>query len=237
VIRSSLESTKIINDILIKNNVAFIVIVGGYQAKFHAAKVISEFNNTLYRPPNYLVQEVRERIQNLKELSKAKGFKYFNDYLARLDGFRAKPDNVLLLRFSRTDYFTFSALHKGLDRPIMIQKQPSSLSLSLSSRSTLNENLIDFEHSRLPNPLAVVVSLILQPERKIVLVKRSKQNFESTGLLSTPIGGSISLGSGDINSNNFSPDPIKTVIRETQEEIGLKVKESQITFFWSWKRS
>jgi hypothetical protein len=220
-----LESNKTINYVLKKNNVPFIVIVGGYGTEFHADKIRSEFTNTLYRPPRFLIEKVQERVQNLKKISKAKGFKFFNDYLARLDSFKVTPDNLLVLKFSKTDYFTFSALHNVLDVPIVIRKQPSSL------RSILNENPFEFEHSMLPNPLAVVISLILEPERKIVFIKRSQQNFEGSGLLSTPIAGSISLNSGDVNTSHFSPDPIRTTIKETQEEVGLKIKESQITFF------
>ena len=60
-------------------------MMGGDGTEFQA--VISEFTNMLYRPPHFLIEETQKRIQNLKELSKTE-FKYFNDYLARLDSFK-----------------------------------------------------------------------------------------------------------------------------------------------------
>ena len=212
-----------INSLFKNKNIPIIMLAGGYQTSFGVENIAGSFKNVFYSPPSPLFGEVEHRVRKLLEQSEKKRFKFFNDTLARLDCFRQNQNGKLSIVFSKTTYFHFAALNKCLDEPISGEKHASL-------RSFLQENPAELEKSKLPNPLGVIVSLILEPEMKIVLAKRSTRNFEGSGVMSTPIGGSLSLGSGDVDDSGI-PNPFKTVVREAKEEIGIDLSETQITFF------
>lgn len=211
------------NRMLKKNGIPFTILVNNCMLTFRKSDVVSEFKNIIYSPPNFLTEEMKRRIENLKKLSEQMGFKFFDDILARLDSFDLRKDGRLAFKFSKTTYFHFAALNKCLDEPISAEKHASL-------RSFLQEKPAELGKSKLPNPIGIVVSLILEPEMKIVLSKRSMKNFEGSGVMSTAIGGSLSLGSGDVDDSGV-PNPFKTVVREAKEEIGIDLSETQITFF------
>lgn len=212
-----------INSLLEKNKIPIIMLAGDCQTSFGRSDVSCSFNNVFYSPPPSLREEVETRVSRLIELSKKEGFMFFDDTLARLDAFSIDENGKMYLNFSKTTYFHFAALNKGFNEPISGEK-------NTLLRSLLEEKPLKLETSKLPNPLGVIVSLVLEPEMKIVLIKRSTLNFESSGMMSTPIGGSLSLGSGDINDSGV-PGPFETIIREAKEETGLDINEEQISFF------
>ena len=73
------------------------------------------------------------------------------------------------------------------------------------------------------------------PTQKIVLSKRGRSHtLEAQGTLSCLVGGTISIGEGDIDDLG-NPDIFKTVIREAKEELSLDLydefKNNNIVFF------
>jgi hypothetical protein len=71
--------------------------------------------------------------------------------------------------------------------------------------------------------------------QKIVLSKRGRsRTLEAQGTLSCLIGGTISIGEGDIDASG-NPDLFKAVIREAKEELSLDLydefKNNNIVFF------
>jgi hypothetical protein len=171
-----------------------------------------------------LVDEARTRIDHLIELSRKKDFTFFDDVLGRLDG-AIMHSNKLLLKFSKASYFYFAALNKGLDLPLW-----STSNTTTTLRDLLNEDPYDLHSSVLPNPLGVVSSLILEPENKVVLTIHSSRNFEGSGMISAPVGGSLSIKEGDIDLSGL-PDPFRTVAREANEELGVSISTTDIKFF------
>ena len=109
-------------------------------------------------------------------------------------------------------------------------------------RSLLDEIPNDLRSSRLPDPLSVNMSVILNspssksnPTQKIILSKRDQSHtLEAPGTLSCLIGGTVSIGEGDIDGSG-NPDIFKTVIREAKEELSLdlydELKNNRIVFY------
>jgi hypothetical protein len=211
-----------LNKIFKENNVPFILIAPDREFHIIQQNLAVEYNNCDYSPPQSLIDETRIRIENLVERSKKEDFTFFDDILGRVDDVSMQA-NKLLLRFSKTRYFHFAALNKGLDLPLL---GVSDVTL----RDFLNEDPYDLSSSMLPNPLGIVTSLILEPENKVVLTIHSNRNFEGSGMMAAPIGGSLSIKAGDVNFSGL-PDPFSTVAREANEELGININTSDIKFF------
>lgn len=205
-----------------ENNIPFILIAPDREFHIIQQNLAVEYNNCDYSPPQSLIDETRIRIENLVERSKKEDFTFFDDILGRVDDVSMQANN-LLLRFSKTRYFHFAALNKGLDLPLL---GVSDVTL----RDFLNEDPYDLRSSMLPNPLGIVTSLILEPENKVVLTIHSNRNFEGSGMMAAPIGGSLSIKAGDVNFAGL-PDPFSTVAREANEELGININTSDIKFF------
>jgi hypothetical protein len=206
-----------------ENQVPFILIAPDREFHLLPQDLIAEYNNSAYSPPQSLIDETRTRIEHITERSKKEGFTFFDDVLGKVDDIKVHS-NKLLLKFSKTRYFHFAALNKGLDLPL------SNMSGTTTLRGFLNEDPYDLHSSMLPNPLGVVASLVLEPENKIVLTIHSKRNFEGSGKMTTPIGGSLSIKEGDINFSGL-PDPFRTIVREAKEELGVSISITDIKFF------
>lgn len=211
-----------LNKIFKENNIPFILIAPDREFHIIQQNLAIEYNNCDYSPPHSLIDETRIRIENLVERSKKEDFTFFDDILGRVDDVSMQANN-LLLRFSKTRYFHFAALNKGLDLPLL---GVSDVTL----RDFLNEDPYDLRSSMLPNPLGIVTSLILEPENKVVLTIHSNRNFEGSGMMAAPIGGSLSIKAGDVNFAGL-PDPFSTVAREANEELGININTSDIKFF------
>lgn len=211
-----------LNKIFKENNIPFILIAPDREFHIIQQNLAVEYNNCDYSPPHSLIDETRIRIENLVERSKKEDFTFFDDILGRVDDVSMQANN-LLLRFSKTRYFHFAALNKGLDLPLL---GVSDVTL----RDFLNEDPYDLRSSMLPNPLGIVTSLILEPENKVVLTIHSNRNFEGSGMMAAPIGGSLSIKAGDVNFAGL-PDPFSTVAREANEELGININTSDIKFF------
>lgn len=211
-----------LNEIFKENDVPFILIAPDREFHIIQQNLAVEYNNCEYSPPQSLIDETRIRIENLVERSKKEGFTFFDDILGRVDDVSMQA-NKLLLRFSKTRYFHFAALNKGLDLTLL---GVSGVTL----RDFLNEDPYDLRSSMLPNPLGIVTSLILEPENKVVLTIHSNRNFEGSGMMAAPIGGSLSIKAGDVNFSGL-PDPFSTVAREANEELGINISTSDIKFF------
>jgi hypothetical protein len=95
-----------------------------------------------------LINETQIRIKNLIERSEKEGITFFDDTLGRVDDVSMQA-NKLLIKFSKTRYFQFAALNKGLDLPLL---DISHVTL----RNFLNEDPYDLRSSILPNPLGIV---------------------------------------------------------------------------------
>jgi 8-oxo-dGTP pyrophosphatase MutT (NUDIX family) len=211
-----------LNKICKEYDIPFILIAPDREFHITQQNLAVEYNNCEYSPPQSLIDETRIRIENLVERSKKEGFTFFDDILGRVDDVSMQA-NKLLLRFSKTRYFHFAALNKGLDLPLL---GVSGVTL----RDFLNEGPYDLRSSMLPNPLGIVTSLILEPENKVVLTIHSNRNFEGSGMMAAPIGGSLSIKAGDVNFSGL-PDPFSTVAREAHEELGINISTSDIKFF------
>jgi hypothetical protein len=207
-----------------ENQVSFILIAPNQDFHLFPHDLLTEYNDSEYSPPRFLVDEARTRIDHLIELSRKKDFTFFDDVLGRLDG-AIMHSNKLLLKFSKASYFYFAALNKGLDLPLW-----STSDTTTSLRDLLNEDPYDLHSSVLPNPLGVVSSLILEPENKVVLTIHSSHNFEGSKMISASVGGSLSIKEGDIDLSGL-PDPFRTVAREVNEELGVSISTTDIKFF------
>ena len=210
-----------LNKIFNENNVPFILIAPDREFRITQQSLTVEYNNCEYTPPQSLIDETRIRIESLIERSKREGFTFFDDILGRVDDVSTQA-NKLLIRFSKTRYFQFAALNKGLDLTLLGMSR-------VTLREFLNEVPHDLSSSMLPNPLGIVTSLILEPEKKVVLTIHSNRNFEGSGMMAAPIGGSLSIRAGDINVLGL-PDPFSTVSREANEELGININTSDIKF-------
>jgi hypothetical protein len=213
-----------LNKILKESQVPFILLAPDQEFHLLPQDLLAEYNDSDYSPPQSLLDETQTRIEHLIEWSKKKDFTFFDDILARVDD-AIMHSNKLLLKFSKTSYFHFAALNKGLDLPL------SNLSSTTTTlRELLNEDPYDLHSSILPNPLGVVTSLILEPENKIVLTIHSSRNFEGSGMITAPVGGSLSIKEGDIDFSGL-PDPFQTIAREANEELGVNISTTDVKFF------
>jgi hypothetical protein len=212
-----------LNKIFEGNQIPFVLIAPDREFHLSQQDLLTEYNNSEYLPPQFLIDETRIRIEDLIKRSKKEGFTFFDDILGRVDDVTMQA-NKLLLKFSKTRYFYFAALNKGLDLPLL------NMSGATTLRDYLSEDPYDLHSSKLPNPLGVVTSLILEPENKIVLTIHSNRNFEGSGKTAAPIAGSLSIKEGDISFAGL-PDPFITIVREANEELGIRIRTSDIKFF------
>ena len=90
------------------NEVPFILIAPDQEFHILPQDLVVEYNNCEYSPPRSLMDEMRTRIEHLKERSKKEGFTFFDDILGRLDDVNTHS-NKLLLKFSKLA--TFALLH------------------------------------------------------------------------------------------------------------------------------
>ncbi|HEX5977301.1 MAG TPA: hypothetical protein VFY68_08495, partial [Nitrososphaeraceae archaeon] len=126
-----------------ENQVPFILIAPDQEFHLLPQDLLIEYNDSEYSPPQSLVHETHTRIEHLIELSKKKDFTFFDDVLGRLDDAIMRP-NKLFLKFSKTSYFHFAALNKGLDLTL------SNLSSTTTLRDLVNEDPYDLRSSLLP---------------------------------------------------------------------------------------
>ena len=206
-----------------ENQIPFIIIAPDQEFHLLQQDLLVEYNNSAYSPPQSLIDETRARIEHLIQCSKKEGFTFFDDVLGKVDNVMMLSDKVLL-KFSKTSYFHFAALNRGLDLPLLHMSGNTTL------RSFLNEDPYDLHSSILPNPLGVVTSLVLEPENKIVFTIHSNSTFEGSGMMTAPIGGSLSIKENDLNFSGL-PDPFRTIVREAKEELGISIRTTDIKFF------
>lgn len=211
------------------------------------------FSSRKYELPSCLVNEITTRIKSIKKHSKIEGFDFFDDRVARLDDWsfnKNDDDGILRLHFSETSYYYFAAMNLGLDEPVTTFDNNKNYYHDkinpVTLRHLLGERSNDLKNSKLPNPLSINMSVLLVSpssksgnksdlKPKIILSKRSKSHtLEAQGTLSCLVGGTISIGEGDMDAMG-NPDPFKTVVREAKEELSLDLydefNDNNIVFF------
>ena len=208
------------------------------------------FSNRKYVAPSNLEKEIERRIGSMKKLSKEKAFEFFDDRVARLDDWsfnkNSNDEHIMLkLHFSETSYYYFAAMNLSLDEPVISlagknRRHSCDKNSQFTLRDLLGEKCFDLKGSRLPNPLSVNMSVVIissssksgyesNLKPKIILSRRgTSHTLEAPGTLSCLIGGTISIGEGDIDAAG-NPDPFKTVIREAKEELNLEFDDDQIS--------
>lgn len=225
----------------------FLVLFECISIPITCQNVSVTFSDKKFEVPDYLEDEITERIESIKKHSKRKGFELFDDKVARLDDWSLNKNHAartLRLDFSETSYYDFAAMNLGLDEPVRTMDNNKKGQITL--RNLLGETPNDLKGSRLPNPLSVNMSVILMspssksgyktnPTPKIVLSKRGRsRTLEAQGALSSLIGGTISIREGDLDDSG-NPDIFKAVVREAKEELSLDVydefKNNKIVFF------
>lgn len=225
----------------------FLILSESISIPFTRRNISVTFSDKKYQVPDYLEKEITKRIESINKHSKAEGFEFFDDKVARLDDWSLdKKDSARTLRldFSETSYYYFAAMNLGLDEPVTTIDSNKSGQFTL--RRLLRETPNELKDSKLPNPLSVNMSVVLiSPSsksgykssqiQKIVLSKRGRsRTLESQGTLSCLIGGTISIGESDIDASG-NPDLFKAVIREAKEELSFDLydefKNNNIVFF------
>lgn len=103
-----------LNKIFKENNISFILIAPDREFNITQQNLAIEYKDHEYISPQSLIDETQIRIKNLIERSEKEGFTFFDDTLGRVDDVSMQA-NKLLIRFSKTRYFQFAALNKGLD--------------------------------------------------------------------------------------------------------------------------
>jgi hypothetical protein len=225
----------------------FLILYESISIPVTTRNISVTFSDKKYEVPDYLENEITKRIKSIKNRSEAEGFEFFDDKVARLDDWSLdKKDDARTLRldFSETSYYHFAAMNLGLDEPVTTIGSNKSSQFTL--RRLLGERPNDLKGSKLPNPLSVNMSVVLKSPssksgyksnqtQKIVLSKRGRsRTLEAQETLSCLIGGTISIGEGDMDASG-NPDLFKAVIREAKEELSLDLydefKNNNIVFF------
>jgi hypothetical protein len=225
----------------------FLILFECVSIPITSRNVSVTFSDKKFEVPDYLEDEITTRIESFKKYSRRKGFELFDDKVARLDDWSLNKNyasRTLRLDFSETSYYYFAAMNLGLDEPVRTMDSDKSCQITL--RNLIRETPDDLKGSRLPNPLSVNMSVILMspssksgyksdPTHKIVLSKRGRsRTLEAQGALSSLIGGTISIGEGDLDDSG-NPDIFKAVLREAKEELSLDLydefKNNKIAFF------
>ena len=225
----------------------FLILFESISIPITSRNVAVTFSNKKFEVPDCLKDEITKRIESIKKHSVVEGFEFFDDKVARLDDWSLNKNHAartLRLDFSETSYYYFAAMNLGLDESVRTMDSDKSSQITL--RNLLGETPDDLIGSRLPNPLSVNISVILMspstksgyksnPTHKIVLSKRGRsRTLEAQGALSSLIGGTISIGEGDLDDSG-NPDIFRAVVREAKEELSLDLcdefKNNKIVFF------
>ena len=139
----------------------FLILFESISIPIISRNISVTFSDKKYEVPDYLEKEITKRIESIKNHSKAEGFEFFDDKVARLDDWalNMKDDaRTLRLDFSETSYYYFAAMNLGLDEPVTTIDSKSS---QFTLRRLLAETPSDLKGSRLPNPLSVNMSVVL----------------------------------------------------------------------------
>jgi hypothetical protein len=101
----------------------FLILFESISIPITSRNISVTFSDKKYEVPGYLEKEITKRIESIKNHSKAEGFEFFDDKVARLDDWSLsnKDDaRTLSLDFSETSYYYFAAMNLGLDEPVTI---------------------------------------------------------------------------------------------------------------------
>ena len=207
---------------------SWIMIDGDGQSTYIPETIACLVNDTpLSLPPEVI--ELRSRIESREAARKTDGLSYqWNGPYYALERYaigRTIPDECMevVLSFRPTDYFTFQATVMSLD-----------VSLGDPHNSfTLRQKYLEHHASSQPLPFLAngfgINLIILTSDRKLLLSRREDIVGARPGELD------VSVAEGvhpllDRATTHHGPDLYRTAIRGAQEEVGVELVQSEITF-------
>lgn len=207
---------------------SWIMIDGDGQSVYVPETITCLVNDTpLSLPPEVI--ELRSRIESREVTRKADGLSYqWNGPFYALERFavgRTIPEECMevVLTFRPSDYFTFQATVMSLD---------VSLGDPLNS-FTLRQRYLEHHASSQPLPFLAngfgINLVILTGDRKLLLSRRE----DSVGARPGELDVSVAEGVQpllDRATTYHGPDLYRTAIRGAQEEVGIELIQSEITF-------
>lgn len=190
--------------------------------------------------------------------SRESSVRFFNGSLARLVRHKAVRSielerEVLALWLQKTSYFTFVCTNETLEeiasdnRPLARSNAITDGSDSLAASAQLRDareamyrcltqaGPVIAQERYLANTLAINVNVITK-DRQLIYVVRSGSVARKPGFFSVSVSGTMDLSPnqagtavGDWDGDGV-PDPFRTAVRETWEELNLSVERKQVTF-------
>lgn len=132
----------------------------------------------------------------------------------------------LILRLQPTSYFDHIATNFSLDVECIPQGAKR-----LTPRIKYKPMLDDFRHSVLANQIGVNAAVVTRPDNRLICAIRSRRTFSYDRGYVTGMNASISRGLAETRKDEGPdglPDPRITVVREAEEELGIKISAEQV---------
>jgi hypothetical protein len=142
------------------------------------------------------------------------------DYSLRITNPESE-ERQLVLSVQPTTYFDHITSNMVVDEPIL---RVSGRLQSLRNFYQLNAGR--FRDSVLANQLGVNISVITRVDNSLIYALRGEKTFTFSAGFVTAINASMTRGMDE--AENGKPDPLKTVLREAMEELGIDVDRQSI---------
>jgi 8-oxo-dGTP pyrophosphatase MutT (NUDIX family) len=212
-----------------------------YQWRERDRSLLTKLNPKKYRLPEEFGTKYREIVEAKK---KELGAKFYNAINYRLRwcnvntvfNFSPTERHRLSLEFQLCEYFEFMASNQQLR------------SGGIPPEAYLTDPC-DLEGSKLANPLAVLLSVHLVKENKIMLARRGEGLHEYPGTYHVAVAGSMCHGRPKrgkpdksdkwdyrLRKRQIIPSPVKAAYREAEEETGLEKTHISGLYFWGLGR-
>lgn len=207
---------------------SWLVIDGNGELVYTPEALVCLVEHTPVEPPLEVIQ-LRNAIEKREAEKEMKGLQYqWNGPLYALEGYavgRTVPDEhlKLTLTFRPTDYFTFQATVLSIDTNLV--NPPAFL--------TLRQKYIEGHDPSKPivflaNGFGVVL-VIITKDRKLILSRRHDTVGARPGEHDVSVVEAVHP-IHDRASDHPGPDLFRTAIRGAQEELGIVLLQSNITF-------
>jgi len=171
----------------------------------------------------------KQLVGKKKKESESRGAPFFDGLQCRLRNYGVRIEDPkteklkLVLTFGPTSWFTYSATNRSLDEKILQDNYGRKTSIRKKYiRDPLDLNDV------LANSTGVSMSVISEPDHKIILVERSMKLSQYPGLYGVGAAGFMNIEK-DLIGN--TPNPFATTLRETKEEAGIDCSVNDIKLF------
>ena len=186
---------------------------------FRLEDVLCKYDSAELILPEDIAAFKDELIKKKKIEAEKRGAPFYDDPMVRLRDYGVKIEDPrteklnLILTFQPSSWFTYVSTNMSLDEKILRDECGRKVSI----REKYIKYPLDL-NDVLANPTGVSATIISEPDHRILIAERSMKLAQYPGLYGDAAAGFMK----DTDVIDGTPNPFKTIQRESGEELGLK---------------